>query len=323
MRTRPNVSLAPLPQRVRVRDFVHDLGRLMFPKTWKIGYIKYLSFREKTTGNTPVGSNEALVICDNLVEALKTGIAAAEVDVTAYAIDRIFPEQSKVNQDPTTASSAPEMGTTEDDEGEFDHLLRWPDEEEQGKRDEPSLRTPSAGFYAVSKKYWTEHYDPDDVNWERSTIQIRGASIRFWEIDAINKLRARGDAVEVPLYIRTPDRLLSTLFKMPPLLSSEEIQRYLDVKRSIWLEIIAATWRLLAINKTDGGEHGFQANLIKQLRNYMHIHGLADPDDTGFSEETMEAVVRNILSQWREKETNATVRVSSVANSVPSGRSKG
>jgi len=170
-----------------------------------------------------------------------------------------------------------------------------------------------------SAKNRTEHLDPNDIIWERSSIQIPSRDISF-HTDARLPISL---VVEAPLYIVRPDELLAKVLNMPTLSSPEDIQKYLDAKRNIWLEIIAATWRLLAINKPDVTERGFQANLIKQIRHYMHLHGLADADENGFSEDTMEAVVRNILIQWREKETNASVRVSSVANRVPSSRSKG
>jgi len=120
----------------------------MFPKTWKIGHIRYLSVREKTdpTGNTPVGSNEALVACDSLIESLKAGIAVAELNVTAHIIDVLFPERPDTAETPTADDSAPEMRT-----GEEDDFITWLNNPSDDWGGIP-LHTPSAGFYAVSKK---------------------------------------------------------------------------------------------------------------------------------------------------------------------------
>jgi hypothetical protein len=323
MKARPDVSLAPLRQRARARDFLHELGSMMFPKTWKLGHIKYLSVEQKndTKGNASVGIDEALIVCDNLIDALKLGMAVAQVELTHYAIGKFFPEEPTVAEAPTTASSIPGIGAGEN--LQIDDAELWPEEaEEPGEWDKTPLRTPAAGFYTISKTYWSEH-DDDAINWDMSTIKIPGEFVLFRNTDALSKTPAECVAVEVFLYILEPDELLSKIFKMPPLLSAAEISKYLDVKRTIWLEIIAAAWRLLAIHRPDTTEHGFQANLIKELRNYMHLNKLEERNESGFSNDTMEAVVRNIFRQWHKKETGASVRVSSVASRVPISRSNG
>lgn len=172
---------------------------------------------------------------------------------------------------------------------------------------------PGPGFYSIDKAYWLKHFDADQIDWKLSTLSIPG---RYIIVREGYKRPKEDEIVTAPWYIHNYESLLGEVFEKPPLPTADLVARYRDVQRNVWLELIAFTWRVLAIEKPEDSR-GLQTSLIDRLRHYMSRHHLDDDGNAELPDSTIHAFVSNILEQWRAREMFASVLLNSKANSVP------
>jgi hypothetical protein len=232
-----------------------------------------------------------------------------EIFATELQISRLFPEAN---------GSLPILPTPEDIDPTdlFSEAQLWPEDDAEGF-------TPVEGYYRISRSYWNDGYDADDIDWKTSTISIHRKYIKFGETSGLKNQAEYNDVIRAPLFIFQPDLLLSKIPNIPPLPTAMLVERYKGVRRHFWTEITAATWRLLAFEDPANDQLGLQTKLIKELRDYMLVHGLLqDGDAAGPADSTMRAVVQKILQQRRDRNTRDSVLASSTANIVPTGRRK-
>lgn len=264
-------------RRQRAADFLNDLGDLMFGQEWDIKYLKFL--HSGYDRGTP-GLSEVLTVEADFIEAMRIGIGTAEIELTDLLISRLYP-----------------------------------DYEERVGPGGWIVRKPPAGVYPIDTSYWSgDDFEPDNINWNLSTIVLPSKYIEF-TISGPFMLPKNEEVLDAPLYVSEPNLLLSKAVEIPPLATPETVSRYRDTQRSVWLEVMGVTWRLLAIEKPED-KHGLQAEVIEKVRHYMRVHQLDGGDDErGVSDQTMKAVVSKILQQWREQNTRDSVLVSSTARS--------
>lgn len=277
MKSHPQNALVPL-QRQRASEFLNRLGSLKFGNEWDIKYLKFLHL-EHDQGMQ--GLSEALEVEADFIEAMRCGIGTAELDLT-YMISELYPDYQE--------RSGP-----------------------GGK----IVRKPPGNIYPIDSKYWnSDDFDPEHINSTRSTISLPLKYLYITsDIDGPFRLPERHDVLDALVYVAEPDFLLSKAVEIPPLATLDIINRYRDTQRSIWLEVMGVTWRLLSIEKPEDG-HGLQAHLIYQVRKYMRVHQLdGGYNERGVSDQTVKAVVSKILQQWRAKNTLDSVLVSSTPRS--------
>src|SRR3954452_25120145 len=87
MKSRPQNALAPRP-RCRVKDFLDDLGDLMFGDGWDTKYLRFLQSESYEPG-TP--GSEAFMVRENFIEAMRLGMCIAALDLTDLWISRLYP----------------------------------------------------------------------------------------------------------------------------------------------------------------------------------------------------------------------------------------
>lgn len=274
MKSRPEVALVPRP-RCRAADFLNELGELMFPEKWS---RKYIGFLQTTPYESGMPGAEVFSVQEQLMEAMRHGIGYAEVELTDLVFSTLYAD-------------------CEDRIGPGGEVAR--------------RLTP--GIYSINVSYWNEDvYDPDEIDWTRSTISLPADYVDI-KISGVHMIPKNGEVRDAPFYIAEPDLLLSKAVEIPPVATREIISRYGDTQRSVWLEIMGVTWRLLAIEKPQD-EHGLQAELIEKVRHYIRVHQLDGPEEAGVSDSAMKVVVGKILRQWREGNTRDSVLVSSTPN---------
>lgn len=269
--------------RLRAREFLDEIGRLLFDKLWKSSYIEHLY--KETKAHAPFeGFPESGDVIDNFIRAMDHKIGIAEIELTDRMISQLF-----------HSDELPADGT-------------WPDEPEY------LWPEPTPGFYSVRTEYWSNGYDVDDIDWEKSKITIPSKYIEFKVRGAQHQPPAPEKLITAVLYVSDPDRLLSRVCQNPPLPTQSMVKRYIQVQRSIRLELIAVAWRYLAIKgDSQGNPHrGLKADLVGELQDYIRDH-LAQPNGQPFgtAESTMKSVVSEIVEQWRQRNTQASVLVSS------------
>src|SRR5438270_1350336 len=88
MKSRPQNALVPR-RRCRARDFLNDLGDLMFGEKWNTKYLDFLHSEHYEPG---MPGSEAFTVQENLIEAMRLGIGAAELELTDLLISRLYPD---------------------------------------------------------------------------------------------------------------------------------------------------------------------------------------------------------------------------------------
>ena len=313
MRSRPQRALVTPRTRIRAREFLNELGGLMYGETWKDTYINCL-YPDQIRGSTNdlIGGEQSACVCTDFIEAVTVGIAETEVYLSDLQISQLFREVV-VNFDELSPL----------DDATFDERLLegWSVEEPQ---DTIEQRIVKAGYYHIPKSYWDTDFDPDDIDWRLSNISIPPSHVvspNYFMKDSKRYEYNNISAINVPLYVANPDLVLSDVSEIPPLLTPALVEQYKRVHSYFWAEITAATWRFLAQNPED--RHGKEADIILVLWDYMQRHQLHEHGNGfGPSESTMKAVVGKILRQWRIQDTQSRVLVSSTARVVPDRRPK-
>jgi hypothetical protein len=224
MKSHPQNSLVLRP-RQRVKDFLNDLGDLMFGAEWDSKYLKFLHSEPYKPG---LPGSAVFTVQDNFIEAMRFGIGSAEIELTDLLISHLY----------------------------LDY------EERLGPRGEVIRKLP-AGIYPIDTSYWVgDDFDPESIDWNLSTIALSAEHINF-NVSGRFLLPTINEVLHAPFYVAEPELLLSKVTQIPPLATPEIIGRYRDTQRSIWLEVMGVTWRLLAIEKPED-RHGLQTEMIEK-----------------------------------------------------------
>jgi len=276
----------------------------MYESEWKSSYIKCLyADQRRRSADDLIGGELSGAVEAHFAEAAISGIAIAEVLISEDEISRLF------RWDELTVLS----------DVEFDNFISepsaWPEEPEEPKP------IPPPGFYHIDESYWSTRYDPDDIDWRRSLISVPARFIVFGkEYRGINDGHVFGEenhgidddhVATALLHIANPNLVLSRALTVPPLPTPTLIEKYKREQSYLWAKITAATWRFFAIQNPQN-KRGLEADLIAQLRQYIHDHDLQDHGTgRGTSDTTMKVVVGRILQQWSNKDVQSRIPVSS------------
>ena len=312
----PRRALVPR-KRVRARDFLSEIGKLMEPDQWTTSWIDSLQ-KNQVVGDDQF-SRTALYVVNQLIEAVRLGIAEPEVRLTDQQQAELTPVNS---QEPSALTDQVRLSSDELLDA-LDETLLWPEESECSLDWSAEFPDTEPGFYKVDKEFWDADNVSLDVNWTTSLIRV---PVRFIITDRRETVEARmkrvgmSDVNNAILYFRNPDAIISRLTDIPPAPSQALLERYTSTQTYFWSELIAATWRFVAIEQPDLA-HGVGERLIKYLHHYAEMTGLWEPGE-GPTPSMMNTVVSQIIRQWEAEATDQSVLVSPSLKKLPPKRPK-
>lgn len=293
-----------LRKRARANDFISEIGKLMEPDQWNTSWID--TFKKNQSNANDQASRTALYVVDQLIQAVRLGIAEPELRLTEQQQTELT---SVVNQEepPTPANEV----RCPSDEDLFGDDEPWFEEEPEpkfltGRTKERSETEP--GFYKIDKQFWHCDDTSTNIDWTTSLVNV---PVRFIIVNKRETQEARTKRAGMRyisngiLYFRNPDAVISRLTAVPPAPSRVLLDRYTSTQTYFWAELIAATWRFIAIEGPNP-EHGVGVRLVEHLRHYGELNGLWEPDREP-AQSMMNTVVSQIIRQWEAGETDRSV----------------
>jgi hypothetical protein len=307
-----------LRERARANDFLSEIGKLMEPDQWSTSWIDALKKSQPIANDQ--ASRTTLYVINQLIEAVRLSIAEPELRLTEQQQIELT---SVIRQEEPSAPADEVRHSSDELLDSFDDALLWPEEPECLTDWIEELSDTEPGFYKIDKQFWHGAHASIDIDWTTSLVKV---PVRFIIIDERETQEARikragmrylSNAI---LYFRNPDAVISRLTDIPPAPSQVLLDRYTSTQTYFWAELIAATWRFIAIEPPNP-EHGVGERLSKHLRHYGELNGLWEPGE-GPSPSMMNTVVSQIIRQWEAGETDQSVLVSPSVKRLPPKRAK-
>jgi len=313
----PRRALVPR-KRIRARDFLSEIGELMEPDEWSTSWVD--AHKKNRLIANDQASRTTLYVVNRLIEAVRLSIAEPELRLTEQQQTEIT---SVISQEEPSAPADEVRHSSDKLLDSFDDALLWPDEPECPTDWTEGLPDTEPGFYKIDKQFWHGDDASIDIDWTTSLVNV---PVRFIIIDGRETQEARMKRAGMRyvsnaiLYFRNPDEVISRLTDIPPAPSQALLDRYTSTQTYFWAELIAATWRFIAVERLEP-TRGVGERLAMNLRHYGETNGLWEAGEEP-PESMMNSVVGQIIRQWEAEETDQSVLVSPSLKRLPPKRPK-
>ncbi|MGE5272007.1 MAG: hypothetical protein ACM3JG_20295, partial [Thiohalocapsa sp.] len=112
-----------LRKRARANDFLDEIGKLMEPNQWSTSWIDALKKNQSIANHQ--ASRTALYVVNQLIEAIRLGIAEPELRLTEQQQTELT---SVINQEEPSAPADEVRHSSDELLDSLDNVLPWPDE---------------------------------------------------------------------------------------------------------------------------------------------------------------------------------------------------